>query len=217
MALAMTSVLVAVDAPGGQLLGDRDRVEQEEGVDRGERGLRGGHVATVLGVGLTPNPGCRLAGVGGFRGEGARVLSARCWRLPPVVSSAGVGGWAKRAARPRGRRVSAGCLLRPHERSVHGGCGGAVLDVDVAHLGLFVEVVVRHVRVVGRRRDHDEPERGPGGRRGGPAVDVMRQGEPRGDVDVRRVDVDGSQCALPAASGVLNFPRHRPPSSKLRT
>ena len=92
-----------------------------------------------------------------------------------------------------------------------------VLDVEVAHLGLVVEVVVRHVRVAGRRRDHDEPERGPGGRWGRPAVDVMRQCEPRGDVDVRRVDVDGLQCAFPAASGVLHFPRHRPPSSKLRT
>ena len=41
--------------------------------------------------------------------------------------------------------------------------------------------------------DHDEPERGAGGRRGRPAVDVMRHGEPGGDVDVRRVDLDGVQ------------------------
>ena len=50
-----------------------------------------------------------------------------------------------------------------------------------------------------------------------PVVDVMRQCERRGGVDVRCVDVDGLQCALPVASRVLNFPRHRPPSSKLRT
>ena len=42
-------------------------------------------------------------------------------------------------------------------------------------------------------------------------------GGPVLDVDVGRVDVDGLQCALPAASGVPSFPRHRPPSSKLRT
>ena len=70
---------------------------------------------------------------------------------------------------------------------------GPVLDVEVVHLGLVVEVVVRHVRVVGRRRDHDDPERGPGGRRGWPAVDVMGQCEPGGDVDVRGVDLDGGQ------------------------
>ena len=45
----------------------------------------------------------------------------------------------------------------------------------------------------------------------------MRQCEPRDDIDVRRVDVDGLQFALPAASGVLDFPRQRSPSSKLRT
>ena len=59
-------------------------------------------------------------------------------------------------------------------RLVHGGCGGPVLDVEGAHPGLVVEVVVRQVRVVGRRCDYDEPERGPGGRRGRPAVDAMR-------------------------------------------
>ena len=103
-------------------------------------------------------------------------------------------------------------------RSVLGGCGGPVLDVEVAHPGLIVEVVVSHVRVVGRRwREHDEHERGSGGKRGRPAVDVTRHREPRGDVAVRRVGVDGSRCALPAATGVLNFPRQRSPSSKLRT
>ena len=69
-----------------------------------------------------------------------------------------------------------------------------------------------------RRRDHDEPERGRGGRRR--AVDVMRTCEPRGprgDVDVRRVDVEGCSAPLPAATEVLHFPRHRSPSSKLRT
>ncbi len=34
-------------------------------------------------------------------------------------------------------------------RSVHGGFGGPVLDVEVAHLGLVVEVVVGHVQIVG--------------------------------------------------------------------
>ena len=43
-----------------------------------------------------------------------------------------------------------------------------VLDVEVAHPGVVVEVVVGHVRVAGRRRDHDGPERGSGGRRVGP-------------------------------------------------
>ena len=32
-----------------------------------------------------------------------------------------------------------------------------------------------------------------GGRRGRPAVDVIRQGEPGGEVDARRVDLDGGQ------------------------
>ena len=161
-----------------------------------------------------------------FRGaaegpRGARVLSARCPRLPLGVSSIGAGGWVERTFRPRGRRRSAGCLLRPHEWSVHGGCGGPVLDVEVAHLGLVVEVVVRHLRVVGRRPDHDEPERVTGGRRGRAAVDVMRHRDPDGHVamttttqqpgvpfhvatgvlfqvaisivDVRRVDLDGGQ------------------------
>ena len=66
-------------------------VHVEEGVDRGERGLRGGQLATVLGVCLTANPGCRLAGVGGFRGE----EPAFC---PPVVrgspQSCRQPGWA---------------------------------------------------------------------------------------------------------------------------
>ena len=53
------------------------------------------------------------------------------------------------------------------------------------------EVAVRRLRVVGQRRDLDEPERGVGGRRGQPAVDVMRHGEPGADVDVGRVDLDG--------------------------
>ena len=44
------------------------------------------------------------------------------------------------------------CMLRPNGRSVHGGCGGPVLDAAVAHLGFFVEVVVRRLWVVGRRR-----------------------------------------------------------------
>ena len=78
-----------------------------------------------------------------------------------------------------------GWVLRPHDRSVHGGCGGPVLDVEVVHLGLVVEVVVRHLRVVGRGRDHDEPERRAGGRRGRPAVDVIRNRELGRDVDVR--------------------------------
>ena len=64
-----------------------------------------------------------------------------------------------------------------------------------------VEVVVRHVRIVGRRRVHDEPERGSDERRGRPAVDVMRQCEPGGDVDVGRVDLDGLQCALAPHQG----------------
>ena len=38
-----------------------------------------------------------------------------------------------------------------NERSVHGGCVGPVLDVEVAHLGLVVEVMVGHLRVAGRR------------------------------------------------------------------
>ena len=130
---------------------------------------------------------------GGRRGAGADVLSARCPSLPAgrVVNRGGRVG--QKNFPPAGRRVSAGFLLRPHERSVHGGCGEPVLDVDVAHLGLFVEVAVRRLRVVGRRRDHGEPERGAGGRRGRPAVDVMRHGEPGRDVDVRCVDLDGGQ------------------------
>ena len=36
------------------------------------------------------------------RAAGADVLSARCPRLPLVVSSTGAGGWAKRTSRPRG-------------------------------------------------------------------------------------------------------------------
>ena len=85
-------------------------------------------------------------------------------------------------------RLAAGWLLRPHGGAVHRGCGGPVLDVESVHLPLDVEVVVRHVRVVGRRRDHDEPEGGSGGRRGRPAVDVMRQCEPG-----RVSKTDGSQ------------------------
>ena len=110
---------------------------------------------------------------GGKGGRGGLVLSAGRLRLPLGVSSIGAGGWAKRTSRPRGRRRSAGCLLRPHERSEYGGCGGPVLDVDVAHLGLVVEVAVRHLWVVGRRRDHDDPERGAGGRRGRAATSTQ--------------------------------------------
>ena len=91
------------------------------------------------------------------------------------------------------RRRSRNATLPPNGRSVHGECGGPVLNVEAAHLGLVIEVVVRHVRVAGRRRDHDEPERGPGERRGRPAVDVMRHCEPGGVVDVRSVDLDGGQ------------------------
>ena len=185
---------VGVETNGSEVVGRGVLVG--EGVDRGEGGLCCGGVAPALGLCLAPGPGRRLPGVGGLRGRrvaGARVFSARCPRLPLGARSRGVGGWAKRAARPRGRRVSAGFLLRPHERSVHGGCGGPVLDVDVAHLGLVAGVVVRRLRVVGRRRDHGEPERGAGGRRSRPSVDVMRHGEPGGDVDVRRVDLDGGQ------------------------
>ena len=114
--------------------------------------------------------------------RGATPRGRRCGlraslEAPAGRGVSGVGGWAKRAARPRGRRRSAGCLLLPHERSVHGGCGGPAGDVDAAHLGLVIEVVARHRRVVGRRRDQVEPERGPGRRRGRPAADVMRHGE----------------------------------------
>ena len=102
-------------------------------------------------------------------------------------------------------------------RSVHGGCGGPVLVVEVAHLGVVVEVVVRHVRVGERRRDHDEPEGGFGERRGRPAVDV-RQCERCGDVDVPRVDVDGLRCALAAASVARGVRGRRwPCRSRLRT
>ena len=58
----------------------------------------------------------------------------------------------------RGRRRTASPLVPPYALSVHRDYGGPVLDVEVAHLGLVVEVMVRHFRVVGRRRDHDEPE-----------------------------------------------------------
>ena len=57
-----------------------------------------------------------------------------------------------------------GSLESVERWSVHSGRGGPVLDVEVAHLGLVVEVVVRHLRVVGRRRDHYEPEGGSSGR-----------------------------------------------------
>ena len=77
-----------------------------------------------------------------------------------------------------GSRASPGLWTRLetlYALSVHGGRGGPVLDVEVAHLGLAVEVVVRHLRVVGRRGDHDEPERGAGGRQRRPAVrDLIR-------------------------------------------
>ena len=50
---------------------------------------------------------------------GADVFSARCSRLPLVVSSTGAGGWAERASRPRGRRRSAdGRLSRAGGRRV---------------------------------------------------------------------------------------------------
>ena len=132
-----------------------------EGVDRGEGALCSGHMAPALGLRLAPGPGRRLPGVRVFRGKegrgrgcGVRPLS----EAPPgrVVNRGGRVG--QKNFPPAGRRVSAGFLLRPHERSVHGGCGGPVLDVEVAYLSLVVEVVVRRLRVVGRRRDHDEPE-----------------------------------------------------------
>ena len=107
--------------------------------------------------------------------------------LPGEAVSIGCSGRLPRFAWRRGA-----CSGRDG-RSVRGGCGGPVLDVEVVYLGLVVEVVVRHVRVVGRRRDHEEPERGPGRRRGRPAVDVLGQGEPGGGVDVRGVDPDGGQ------------------------
>ena len=84
----------------------------------------------------------------------------------PLPGEAGVGrlfGHRGRESRSQTAgdavRLAAG-LLAPaaNERSVNGGWGGPVLDVEVVHLGLVVEVVVRHPRVVGRRRDHDEPE-----------------------------------------------------------
>ena len=94
---------------------------------------------------------------------------------------------------PAGTRRFAVCLLGLQGRSVHGGCGGPVLDVGVAHLGQVVKVVVRHLLVVGRRCDHHEPERGAGRRRGRPAIDVIGHGESGRDIAVRRVDLDGGQ------------------------
>lgn len=80
-----------------------------------------------------------------------------------------------------GQRVSAGCLLRPHERSVHGGCGGPVLNVEAAHRGRVVWVVVRCLRVVGRRRDqagpHGAPAEGRAGRRASATGPAQTRGQ----------------------------------------
>ena len=110
--------------------------------------------------------------------------------------------------------LGAGCLLRPQRAVSARRLRWAVLDVEVAHLGLVVEVVVGHVGSWGGGVITMRPNEIRGGRRGQPVVDVMGQCEPGGD---GRVDVDGFQCELPAASGVLHFARHRSPSSKLRT
>jgi len=53
--------------------------------------------------------------------------------------------------------------LGPHGRSVQVDFDGPLLDVESVHLRLAAEVVSRHVRVAGRRLDHDEPEGGPAG------------------------------------------------------
>ena len=104
-----------------------------------------------------------------------RAADARRGCPPRGVVS--VGGPNDRAV-----RLWRGACSGRKGRSVQGGWGGPVLDVEVARLSVGVEVVVRRVRVVGLRRGHGEAERSPGGRRGRSAVDVMGQCELRGDV-----------------------------------
>lgn len=83
-----------------------------------------------------------------------------------VLSPPGVDGTTGLGTRGTHPSPRLGGLPRPPRRSVHGRCGGPVLDVEVVHLDPAVEVALRHVRVVARRRDHDEPERGSARRRG---------------------------------------------------
>ena len=158
-----------------------------EGVDRGEGALCSGQMAPALGLRLAPGPGRRLPGVRVFRrkeGRGRGCAVRPLSEAPPgrVVNRGGRVG--QKNFPPAGRRVSAGFLLRPHERSVHGGCGGPVLDVEVAYLSLVAGVVVRHLRVVGRRRDHDDPERGACGRRD--TAGCRRDAAPRAGLRRRR-------------------------------
>ena len=70
-------------------------------------------------------------------------------------------------------------------RSVGGVVGRPVGDVDVAQLGVAVEVVVGVVRAVGH---DDEGEGGSRRRRVGAVVDVVGDGEARGGVHVGGVD-----------------------------
>ena len=103
---------VGVETNGSEVVGRGVLVG--EGVDQGEGGVCGGSVSPAVGLCLAPGPGRRLPGIGDFRWErdaGAHVFSARRSRLPLVVLSAGVGGWVARAARPQGRRRSAGGRL----------------------------------------------------------------------------------------------------------
>ena len=124
---------VGVETNGGEVVGRGVLVG--EGVGRGESGLRGGSVSPALGLCLAPGPACparlrccwgrRFSGGSGV--AGTDVFSARCSRLPPVVSSTGAGGWVASASRARGRRRSVdgrltvpatiGSIIRSYEQS----------------------------------------------------------------------------------------------------
>ena len=94
---------VGVETNGREVVGRG--VVVGEGVDRGEAGRRGGSAVPTLGLCPAPGPDRGLvgsAGSGGTRVAGADVPSARCSRLPPVVSSTGAGGWVASTSRPAG-------------------------------------------------------------------------------------------------------------------
>ena len=83
---------------------------------------------------------------GGRRVAGTRVFSAGCSRLPQGGSSTGLGGWAERASRPRGRRgfadgrltvpVAIGSIIGSYEQSWQvGGLGEGAQTLGAALLG----------------------------------------------------------------------------------
>ena len=129
-----------------------------EGVDRGECGLCGGHMATGLGLCLAPGLDRRLAGVGGFRGkEGRRRPRAgRPLSEAPAGRVVNRGGWVGQKSGPPAGPGQVRGVLAPAARAVSARrLRWPVLDAEAVHLGLVVEVMVRRLQVVGRRRDHD--------------------------------------------------------------